>query len=60
MSSARGALATVLALVGVVWIGQGIGVIPGSFMTSDIRWAVAGAVLLAVAFAVVWSGRRSP
>jgi hypothetical protein len=59
MSSARGALAAVLALVGMVWIGQGIGVIPGSFMTSDIRWAVAGAVLLVAAIALVWSARRS-
>jgi hypothetical protein len=45
----RRVLAAVLAVVGVIWVGQGIGVIPGSFMTSDLRWAVAGAVLLVLA-----------
>jgi hypothetical protein len=44
-------------LMGVVWIFQGINVIPGSFMTGDIDWsyrggllAVAGLVLLFVSF----------
>ncbi|HVD00890.1 MAG TPA: hypothetical protein VNG93_07060 [Candidatus Dormibacteraeota bacterium] len=43
-----------LLLVGLVWIGQGLGYIKGSFMTGDLRWfriglacTVAGAVLLA-------------
>jgi hypothetical protein len=45
----RRVLAAVLAVIGVIWVGQGIGVIPGSFMTSDLRWAVAGAVLLVLA-----------
>ena len=39
----------VAALVGLVWLGQGVGVIPGSFMTGSAFWAVAGLVLLAVA-----------
>jgi hypothetical protein len=59
VNGARLTLAAVLAIVGVVWIGQGVGVIPGSFMTSDTRWAIAGAVLLAAAVAVLWSARRS-
>lgn len=58
MSAARIAIAVILAVVGVVWIGQGIGVIPGSFMTSDLRWAVAGGALVVVAGVVAWSGRR--
>src|SRR2546423_15689407 len=33
----------VLALVvGVVWIGQGVGLIRGSFMTGRAEWAVGG------------------
>jgi len=39
--------------VGVVWIGQGLGYIPGSFMTGDPFWAVAGGVLVAVGAAIV-------
>lgn len=60
MNGARLGVAAVLAVLGVVWIGQGIGLIPGSFMTSDIRWAIAGAVLLTVAAALVVSSRRRP
>jgi hypothetical protein len=34
-----------LALVGLVWIGQGLGLLRGSsFMVDDIRWAIFGAV----------------
>ena len=50
-------IAAVLALVGGIWIGQGVGLVPGSFMTNDIRWAIAGVVLIAVAGALVWSAR---
>jgi uncharacterized membrane protein HdeD (DUF308 family) len=40
-----------LCLVGVVWIGQGIGAIGGSFMSGQAIWAVIGAVV--VIFGVV-------
>ena len=33
-----------LVVTGGVWIGQGLGYIPGSFMTGDPFWAVAGVV----------------
>jgi hypothetical protein len=55
----RRGIAGVLGVIGIIWIGQGIGIIPGSFMTSDLRWAVAGAVLLAVAAFLVWPTRRT-
>jgi hypothetical protein len=35
-----------LIVTGGVWIGQGLGYIPGSFMTGDPFWAVAGAVFV--------------
>ena len=51
-----------LALVGLVWIGQGLGLLRGSsFMVDDIRWAVAGVVAVVVGAALVVSAlRRSP
>lgn len=51
-----------LALVGLVWIGQGLGLLRGSsFMVDDIRWAVAGLVALVIGIVLVISeGRRSP
>ena len=42
-------LAGVAGLVGLVWIGQGVGAIPGSFMSGDSFWAVAGIALVATA-----------
>lgn len=51
----------ILALIGLVWLGQGLGLIPGSFMTGDPFWAAAGAVTIVVGAAVAWSrlGRSS-
>jgi hypothetical protein len=44
----RAIVAIGLAAVGLVWIGQGLGLIRGSsFMVDDPRWAVAGLALLA-------------
>lgn len=50
-----------LGLVGLVWIGQGTGLIRGSgFMTDDLRWAAIGVVLIvcAVVFGVIEYRRR--
>lgn len=53
-SNNRKAFAILLAIGGFIWVGQGIGLIPGSFMTGDIRWAIAGAVLLVGAI-ILWA-----
>lgn len=58
MNVMRLAIALVLAVVGGVWIGQGLGYIGGSFMTRDLRWAVIGAMLVSVAVFLVWTARR--
>jgi hypothetical protein len=44
-----------LSLVGLVWLGQGLSIIPGSFMTGQLQWALFGAILLAVAVWLLWS-----
>ncbi len=42
-------IAGVLIVIGLVWMGQGSGVIPGSgFMTNDMRWAIIGLVVFLV------------
>jgi len=51
-------VAALLAVVGLVWIGQGVGWIKGSFMTGEAVWAVIGAVLLVAAAVIVRAGRR--
>jgi hypothetical protein len=47
-------VAVVALLAGVVFFFQGIGVIPGSFMTGRSEWAVIGAALVAGAGALFW------
>ena len=47
-----------LDLTGIVWILQGIGVLPGSFMTGQIVWAAIGAVLLFVSGLLLWDAYR--
>lgn len=49
----------VLCVVGVVWIGQGIGVIHGSFMTGEAQWAIFGGVALVVGLALLSLARRA-
>jgi len=52
------ALAVLCDLTGIVWILQGIGVLPGSFMTGEIVWAAIGAVLLFVSGVLLWVAYR--
>jgi hypothetical protein len=37
-------LAILLVAGGIIWILQGINILPGSFMTGQIQWAYRGAV----------------
>jgi hypothetical protein len=41
-------LGVLLILGGGVWILQGINVLPGSFMTGQIKWAIYGGISAAV------------
>lgn len=45
-------------LMGVVWIFQGINVLPGSFMTGDINWSYRGGVLAVVGLVVMFFSLR--
>ena len=48
-------VAVVIALVGAVWMAQGLGVpIGGGFMVGDMFWAFAGVVLILGAAAYGW------
>jgi hypothetical protein len=47
-----------LCLTGIIWIGQGVGAIGGSFMTGQVVWAVIGAVALFLGAALLVGARR--
>ena len=47
-------------LMGLVWIFQGVNVIPGSFMTGVIDWSYRGAVLVVVGLVALFLSLRNP
>ncbi len=60
MRRSRIVIAALVALWGLVWLGQGLGYIPGSFMTGSQFWATMGTLLLVVAAALLvleWRNR---
>jgi membrane protein implicated in regulation of membrane protease activity len=58
MRPSRLIIALILALVGIVWIGQGTGLIGGSAMTGSAFWAVAGVILIALSVVIIVLERR--
>ena len=51
----------VIALVvGGIWVGQGLNLIPGSFMTGDTKWFVIGLIVAVVGVLLVVLGLRRP
>lgn len=48
-----------LIVVGVIWILQGINILPGSFMTGQIGWAYAGAVSLLIGWRILSVNKSS-
>ena len=47
-----------LMLLGTVWFFQGINVLPGSFMTGQIQWAIYGAIAFLVGVVAFYRARR--
>ena len=57
---ARWVIAVVMAVTGLVWIGQGLGLLRGSsLMVDDIRWAIAGLALVAGGIVIGWTAVRN-
>jgi hypothetical protein len=47
-----------MVLMGDVWTLQGIGILPGSFMTGQTFWAVAGLLTLVAGAALCYAATR--
>ena len=48
----------VMVLMGSIWFLQGINILPGSFMTGQIKWAVYGACMAVAGLIVVARANR--
>jgi hypothetical protein len=51
-------LGVLLVLAGIVWILQGINVLPGSFMTGQTKWAIYGAIAVVAGLLLFVASRR--
>jgi hypothetical protein len=48
-----------LLLIGSIWFLQGINVLPGSFMSGQMRWAVRGGILVVAGIAgLLYANRK--
>ena len=54
----RNIVAVLLVLVGIGWFLQGINVLPGSLMSGQTNWAIAGIVSAVVGIALLGFTRR--
>jgi divalent metal cation (Fe/Co/Zn/Cd) transporter len=43
-----------MVALGFVWILQGVNILPGSFMTGQVQWAIYGAVLALLGVGLVF------
>jgi hypothetical protein len=53
-------LGVIAIFAGAVWILQGSGVLPGSFMTGRRMWLIIGIVVAIVGLALAYNGIRRP
>ena len=51
-------LSVLFTLAGVVWFLQGINILPGSFMTGQVRWAYYGVMAIIVGVALFMAARK--
>jgi hypothetical protein len=61
MRSALLAVGLLALTIGLLWIGQGLGLVAWpktSFMINEIQWAGYGAALGAVGLILIWQSRR--
>jgi hypothetical protein len=64
MKLALTVLGVVLALTGTVFALQGVGILPGSYMSNNPQWVINGSVIIVVGAALVvftnWPRKKTP
>ncbi|MGZ3306669.1 MAG: hypothetical protein ACXU8U_12485 [Asticcacaulis sp.] len=56
---AMSVIAALAVILGVIWILQGLNILPGSFMTGHMEWTWRGAIMVVVGAGLGWWSRRS-
>lgn len=58
MKATLNIVGAILVVFGAIWFLQGINILPGSFMTGQIRWAVYGGIAVAAGIALLLVANR--
>ena len=58
MRASLNVLGVCLILIGGIWFLQGINVLPGSFMTGQLKWAIIGGLCIAGGIGMLVSANR--
>jgi hypothetical protein len=58
MKSTLNIFGVILVLFGGIWFLQGINVLPGSFMTGQIRWAIYGGIAVVAGIILLVTAKR--
>jgi hypothetical protein len=59
MTWVKGIAGVLCVLFGLLWIGQGTNLMPGSIMSGQLMWVVIGLVVLVVGAWLLWSMIRA-
>jgi len=55
----RTILGILLVIIGGIWVLQGINILPGSFMTGNIQWAIYGGIAVVIGIVVIaWAQKK--
>jgi hypothetical protein len=58
MTAVLNVLGTLLVLFGAIWFLQGINILPGSFMTGQMKWAVYGGIAFVAGLTLLFGANR--
>jgi hypothetical protein len=58
MRSALNVFGVILVLFGGIWFLQGVNVLPGSFMTGQVRWAIYGGIAVVAGIILLVTAKR--
>jgi hypothetical protein len=58
MKSALNVFGVILVLFGGIWFLQGVNVLPGSFMTGQVRWAIYGGIAIVAGIILLVTAKR--
>ena len=58
MRITKNVLGALCLLVGCVWILQGVNILPGSFMTGQMKWAIYGGLVAVMGIGLLISANR--